>query len=85
MDRSFPEAADGTPTLPMEPELWAAGCDHETAKFTARMLREKGYCLVPSEPTNAMIEAGYLAWQDPKDASGYDAMNRAYRAMIGAE
>ncbi len=72
----------------MEPELWAAGCDHETAKFTARMLREKGYYLVPSEPTNAMIEAGYLAWEtdveDPKDASGYDAMNRAYRAMIGA-
>ena len=55
MDRSFPEAADGTPTLPMEAELWAAGCDHETAKFAARQLREQGYYMVkPSD----------LGWDD---------------------
>ncbi len=55
VSRSFPDAADGTPTLPMEPELWAAGCDHDTAKFTAGMLRQQGYYLVrPSD----------LGWDD---------------------
>ncbi len=32
--------------LPMEPEIWAAGADLETAHFVARMLRQKGYYLV---------------------------------------
>lgn len=44
--RSFPEASDGRPSLPMEPELWAAGCDLETARFVARQLRQQGYYLV---------------------------------------
>lgn len=47
--RSFPEAADGTPALPMEPELWAAGCDLETARFVARQLDAHGYTLVRAE------------------------------------
>lgn len=32
--------------LPMEPEIWAAGADIETAHFVARMLRQRGYYLV---------------------------------------
>ncbi len=32
--------------LPMEPEIWAAGADLETAHFVARMLRQRGYYLV---------------------------------------
>lgn len=34
--------------LPMEPELWAAGCDHETAQFVARILAQRGYRLCKS-------------------------------------
>ena len=47
--RSFPEAADGRPALPMEAEIWAAGADLETARFVARMLRQQGYYLVRSD------------------------------------
>jgi len=47
--RSFPEAADGRPALPMEAELWAAGCDHETARFVARQLDVRGYTLIRAE------------------------------------
>jgi len=47
--RSFPEAANGLPILPMEAELWASGCDHETARFVARQLGKKGYTLIRSE------------------------------------
>ena len=47
--RSFPDAADGRPALPMEAELWAAGCDLETARFAARMLRRDGYYLVRAD------------------------------------
>ena len=32
--------------LPMEPEIWAAGADLDTAHFVARMLRQQGYYLV---------------------------------------
>jgi hypothetical protein len=39
-------AANIDDCLPMEPELWAAGCDLETANFAARMLRQQGYYLV---------------------------------------
>ena len=44
--RSFPEAANGLPALPMELELWAAGCDTETARFVARQLNAQGYTLI---------------------------------------
>jgi hypothetical protein len=44
--RSFPEAADGLPQVPMEAELWAAGCDLETARFVAQQLDREGYRLV---------------------------------------
>ena len=53
--RSFPEAADGRPSLPMEPELWAAGCDMETARFVARQLAAQGYTLVRVEDQDAKI------------------------------
>jgi hypothetical protein len=44
--RSFPEAANGLPQAPMEAELWAAGCDLETARFVAKQLDRMGYTLV---------------------------------------
>ena len=44
--RSFPEAANGLPQAPMEAELWAAGCDLETARFVAQQLERDGYVLV---------------------------------------
>lgn len=47
--RSFLEAANGLPTLPMEAELWAAGCDHETARFVARQLGAEGYTLIRAQ------------------------------------
>lgn len=47
--RSFPEAADGSPSLPMEPELWAAGCDLDTARFVARQLASDGYSLTKAD------------------------------------
>lgn len=51
-DRAFPEAGDGRDLLPMQVELWAAGLDHDTARFVARMLMQQGYRLIgPEEPT----------------------------------
>lgn len=47
--RDLTDAANGLPILPMEPELWAAGCDHETARFVARQLAAKGYTLIRAE------------------------------------
>ena len=47
--RSFPEAGNGLPILPMQAELWAAGCDHETARFVARQLDASGYTLIRAE------------------------------------
>jgi hypothetical protein len=44
--RSFPEAANGLPQAPMEAELWAAGCDLETARFVAKQLDREGYRLI---------------------------------------
>ena len=44
--RSFPEAANGLPQAPMEAELWAAGCDLETARFVAKQLDRDGFVLI---------------------------------------
>lgn len=44
--RSFPDVADGRPALDLAVELWAAGCDIETASFVARRLHDEGYRLV---------------------------------------
>lgn len=33
----------------MEALLWANGCDLETARFAARLLKQNGYALVTSE------------------------------------
>jgi hypothetical protein len=44
--RSFPEAANGLPQVPMEAELWAAGCDLETARFVAQQLERDGFVLI---------------------------------------
>lgn len=44
--RSFPEVADGRPSLPMEPELWAAGLSLTDARFVARQLAQNGYVLI---------------------------------------
>ena len=47
--RSFPLAANGLPALPMEAELWAAGCNLEDARFVARQLDAMGYTLIRAE------------------------------------
>ena len=44
--RSFPEASNGLPQAPMEAELWAAGCDLETARFVAQQLERDGFALI---------------------------------------
>lgn len=38
--------ANAEDPLPMQPELWAAGCDLDVARFAARMLRRQGYYLI---------------------------------------
>ena len=72
--------------LPMEPEIWAAGADLDTAHFVARMLRQNGYYLV--KPAN-------LGWPDIRrfdaeiakgqgiheDGGGY--FIRAIKALFG--
>jgi len=47
--RSFPDAGNGLPILPMQAELCAAGCDTETARFVARQLDAQGYTLIRAE------------------------------------
>jgi hypothetical protein len=46
------------------------------------------HAIVPREPTEAIIEAGYNGWDNhtrtKNDASGYNAMIDAYKAMIAA-
>lgn len=56
-ERIWPDAADGSPSLPMEPELWAAGCDLDTARFVARQLAKDGYALVKADKFDAMLKA----------------------------
>ena len=72
--------------LPMEPEIWAAGADIETAEFVARQLRTEGYYLI--RPSN-------IDWEDIRrfqsalkggqsineDAGGFFA--RCIRALFG--
>lgn len=66
--RAFPDAADGTPTLPMEAEIWSAGADLETAKFVARVLGDRGYRLEggPDAPTHRckVCLALWRQWDD---------------------
>lgn len=52
--RSFPEAGNGLPILPMQVELWAAGCDHETSRFVARHLDASGYTLIHADLIEAL-------------------------------
>ena len=47
--RSFPDAGNGLPILPMQAELWAAGCDIDTARFVAGQLDAEGYTLIRAE------------------------------------
>lgn len=72
--------------LPMEPEIWAAGADPETAKFVARMLRQQGYYLVRPDdlgwPDINRFHAELHKGQDVReDAGGY--MIRAIMALFG--
>lgn len=48
-----------------------------------RALRERGYVVVPVEPTRNMRAAGFLAWLDT-GTEGDPAIGNAYRAMIAA-
>jgi hypothetical protein len=72
--------------LPMEPELWAAGCDLDTAHFVARQLRKQGYYLVRSEDIgwdqiNAFKKEIRKGQYIHEDAGGYFV--RAIMAMFG--
>lgn len=84
--RSFPAAADGAPSPPMAAELWAAGCDLDTAAFAARRLRDQGYYLVRAEdigwPEIRRFQAELDKGQSiDEDAGGY--WIRAIMAMFG--
>lgn len=57
--------------LPMEPELWAAGADFETARFQARRLAQQGYRLA-REDMAWLIERGDSDPAEPKYWSGTD-------------
>jgi hypothetical protein len=85
--------------LPMEPELWAAGADLDTAHFVARVLAEKGYMLVsrPASPvgvseeqvTAALKVWSDYAWATIRERSAYgtfpkDGPREAMRAALQA-
>jgi hypothetical protein len=46
--RSWPDAGDGISPSDTAVHLWAAGCDMETARFTAMMLERSGLVLAPA-------------------------------------
>ena len=60
--RSFPEAANGLPQAPMEAELWAAGCDLETARFVAQQLERDGFVLIKPR----QLWAAHKHWEGEK-------------------
>lgn len=86
--RSFPEAADGRPQLPMEPELRAAGCDVETSRFVARQLRSEGYYLVRASdlgwPDIRRFQEVLRGGQDVREDGG-GFFVRAIMALFGAK
>lgn len=85
-NRIWPDAADGSPSLPMVPELWAAGCDLDTARFVARQLAKDGYALVKAEQTRAAAFAeviGHLTYNKP-DQIGNVRAQGYYRGWMDA-
>jgi len=80
------EAKQKEMAAPMEPEIWAAGADIETAHFVARMLRQQGYYLVRADDLgwpdinrfNAELSKGQSVYED---AGGYFV--RAIMALFG--
>lgn len=70
--------------LPMEPELWAAGADLDTAHFQARILQQQGYRLVRDEKDDEdmawLIEREDSDPAAPKYWSGKDRDPTRYSA-----
>jgi len=60
-------------------KTWKAYMPEARAALTA--IREAGYAVVPVEPTEKMLEAG---WRILPDMLGGDAPGEVYRAMIAA-
>jgi hypothetical protein len=72
--------------LPMEPEIWAAGADLDSAHFVAHELRQQGYYLVRADdlgwPEIRAFEAELDKGQDIReDAGGF--FIRAIMALFG--
>lgn len=84
--RIWPDAADGSPSLPMEPELLAAGCDLDTARFVARQLAGEGYSLVKADQTRAAAfkkVIGHLTGNKPDPVGNHRAQGY-YRGWMDA-
>lgn len=60
--RSFPGAADGRPPMPMAAELWAAGCDLDTAQFAARQLAFAGIAMIRRNGDGTVTYIGAEDW-----------------------
>ena len=72
----------------MEPEIWAAGADPETAHFVARMLRDRGYYLVrPDDIGWPEIEQFHAAQKGGQgvheDGGGFFA--RCIKTLLGVK
>lgn len=61
--RAFPDVADGLRIPPMAVELWAAGCDHETAAFVARQLAASGVAMIRQNADGTVSYIGAEEWQ----------------------
>ena len=85
--RSFPEAGNGLPVLPMQAELWAAGCDVETARFVARQLDAQGYTLVRAEdigwPEIRAFQDELRHGQGVREGGVLDLLGRCIMALFG--
>lgn len=61
--RSFPLAADGRAVPPMAAELWAAGCDDETAIFVADQLCRHGITMIRRNSDGTVSYIGAHEWR----------------------
>lgn len=78
LDRQFQDD-DDEHAANLAAQIWAAGADHETARFVAKQLLKKGLWLVPDRATEDMWQAGKSADIHPGDS--YSAV---YLAMLAA-
>jgi hypothetical protein len=73
---------EGEPTKDIAKQAWNAGVTAAIAESANRISAklEEGYAIVPVEPTEKMIEAGYNAYLN----SGWIRTYEIYEAMIQA-